>query len=61
MHKRPLEHKVKVVRLDSKEWDGDADKIAKLADEMQDEGFTLANILAPNDKIALVVFTRPRR
>lgn len=61
MHKRPLEHKIKVIDMDSRHWTTDGDKIAKAADEMQRDGFTLVNVFAPTDKVALLMFTRPRR
>lgn len=61
MHKRPLEHKIKVIQMDSKYWSTDGDEIAKEADEMHRDGFTLVNVFAPTDKVALLMFTRPRR
>ena len=61
MHKKPLEHRIRIIKLDSENWEDEAEKIEELADEMQEEGFALMNVSTPNSKVALVVFTRPRR
>ena len=59
--KTSMEHKVVARRLDDSSWTTDCAALAKAADDMAAEGWTLVSLAVPNNRWALLAFARPKR
>jgi len=59
--KTSMEHRVVAERLDDSSWTTDCATLAKAADDMAAEGWTLVSLAVPNSSWALLAFARPKR
>jgi len=60
-NKSELEHQAKHIEMRSETWEEDLVKIERLCDQMQEKGWTLHTMSWPDQKNAVLVFTRLRK
>jgi len=61
MAKRNAEHKAMHVETPGPKWSDDMSRIEKCCDDMQEDGWTLLSMAWPDQKNAVLVFTKPER